>query len=61
MRDQQVLSKGPVAVQPLRFAVEASLLGDLPDVIKRIFVARFCPDSFTRIEFHGQIGGLNPD
>ena len=45
--NEEVFSKWPFAIDPLRIASESRLLGSLPNVVERIFVTRLRPDRFT--------------
>src|SRR5450631_3004698 len=58
-RDQQVLGEAPFFVDPLRFATETRVLGDVGDFVSGIFVAAFCPDGFTRLQRDRELGGGN--
>src|SRR5215469_11627148 len=58
---QQALGKGPLRVDPLRFAPEAGISRQLKNLTPRIFVAALGPDSFACPEADGKACRRNGD
>src|SRR5947209_4764623 len=58
-RHEQALSKGPLAVNPLGIALEASFTRQLEQLGERVLVAAFRPDGFILAKIDGEAGARN--